>query len=126
LAVSPNDAQLLSRHTSEVALHFKDGMPKCAVAQTVADCTKPTNLRKWGTDDMFFAYVTYVCLEQRNMAAAAKAPELRWLGITLYGGVGGQGPPVTSIPHPVLPGCYKEACFLDSFGPYHWSLRGMP
>jgi hypothetical protein len=38
---------------------------------------------------MFFTSVTHVCLEEKNMAAAAKAPELRWSGITLYGGVGG-------------------------------------
>jgi len=89
-------------------------MLKCAVAQKVPDCTERTNLRKWGTGDMFFSYVTRVCMElkremvggqsrvsagysysmtqeQRNMAAAAaaaKARELHLSGITLNGGVG--------------------------------------
>ncbi|MEO8300884.1 MAG: hypothetical protein ABI608_03775, partial [Rhizomicrobium sp.] len=95
--------------------HFKDGMLKCAVARKVPDCTERTNLRKWGTGDMFFTYVTRVCLEQRRemvggtsqvspsysyqmspeqrnsaaAAAAAKARELRLSGMALYGGVGG-------------------------------------
>ena len=78
------------------------------------DCTERTNLRKWGTGDMFFTYVTRVCLdlkremvggmsqvsssysyhmteEQRNMAAAAaaaKARELHLSGMSMSGGVG--------------------------------------
>ncbi|HKQ10745.1 MAG TPA: hypothetical protein VJS85_06110, partial [Rhizomicrobium sp.] len=115
MAVSLNDAQVLSCRPGEAVRHFKDGMLKCAVARKVPDCTERTNLRKWGTGDMFFTYVTRVCLEQkremvggmsqvspsysyrmsqeqRNMAAAAaaaKARELRLSGMTLYGGVGG-------------------------------------
>jgi hypothetical protein len=29
----------------------------------VPDCTERTNLRKYGTGDMFFTYVSRVCLE---------------------------------------------------------------
>jgi hypothetical protein len=29
----------------------------------VPDCTERNNLRKWGTGDMFFSYVTRVCLD---------------------------------------------------------------
>jgi hypothetical protein len=114
MAVSLNDAQVLSCGPGMAVRHFKDGMLKCAVAQKVPDCTERTNLRKWGTGDMFFTYVTRVCLdqkremvggmsqvsssysyqmtqEQRNMAAAAaaaKARELHLSGMTMNGGVG--------------------------------------
>jgi hypothetical protein len=117
MAVSLNDAQVLSCGPGMAVRHFKDGMLKCAVAQKVVDCTERTNLRKWGTGDMFFTYVTRVCLdqkremvggmsqvsssysyqmteEQRNMAAAAaaaKARELHLSGMTLNGGVGHGG-----------------------------------
>ncbi|HKU64499.1 MAG TPA: hypothetical protein VJQ06_05525 [Rhizomicrobium sp.] len=73
----------------------------------VPDCTERTNLRKWGAGDMFFTYVTRVCLEQKRAmvggvsqvspsygyrmsqeqrsmavtAAAAKARELRRSGM---------------------------------------------
>ena len=94
------------------ARHFKDGMLKCALAIRVPDCTERTNLRKWGTGDMFFTYVTRVCLEQKRelvgsavssgysfsmtegqrrmamAAAAAKARELHLSGMRLNGGVG--------------------------------------
>ncbi len=114
LAVSLNDAQVLSCGPGMAVRHFKDGMLKCAIAQKVPDCTERTNLRKWGTGDMFFTYVTRVCMEQkremvggqsrvsagysytmtqeqRNMAAAAaaaKARELHLSGMNLNGGVG--------------------------------------
>ena len=38
-------------------------MLKCAPAVQVVDCTERTNLRKYGTGDMFFSYVAQVCLE---------------------------------------------------------------
>ena len=117
MAVSLNDAQILSCGPGQAVRHFKDGMLKCAVAQKVPDCTERTNLRKWGTGDMFFTYVTRVCLdlkremvggmsqvsasysyqmtqEQRNMAAAAaaaKARELHLSNMSLNGGVGHGG-----------------------------------
>ena len=114
MAVSLNDANVLSCGPGQAVRHFKDGMLKCAVAQKVPDCTERTNLRKWGTGDMFFTYVTRVCLDQkremvggmsqvsasysyqmsegqRNMAAAAaaaKARELHLSGMSMSGGVG--------------------------------------
>ena len=42
---------------------IKDGMLKCAPAVPVPDCTERTNLRKYGTADMFFSYRAQVCLE---------------------------------------------------------------
>ena len=92
-------------------------MLKCAPAEKVVDCTERTNLRKYGTGDMFFTYVTKVCIEgnrelvggssrvsssysyqmsesQRQaaaMIAQKKAMELHLSGMTLNGGVGGQG-----------------------------------
>src|ERR1700744_953676 len=114
LAVSLNDAQVLSCGPGMAVRHFKDGMLKCALATRVPDCTERTNLRKWGTGDMFFTYVTRVCMEQkremvggqsrvtagysysmtqeqRDMAAAAGAAmarELHLSGMNLNGGVG--------------------------------------
>ena len=78
------------------------------------DCTERTNLRKWGTGDMFFTYVARVCMElkremvgghsrvsagysstmtqeQQNMAAAAaeaKARELHLPGMNQNGDIG--------------------------------------
>jgi hypothetical protein len=114
MAVSMNDAQVLSCAPGQAVRHYKDGMLKCALAEKVVDCTERNNLRKWGTGDMFFTYVTRVCLdqkremaggssqvsssysysmtaEQRQMAAAAaqaKARELHLSGMSLGGGVG--------------------------------------
>jgi hypothetical protein len=114
LAVSLNDAQVLSCGTGMAVRHFKDGMLKCAIARKVPDCTERTNLRKWGTGDMFFTYATRVCAEwnreiaggqsrmssgysvtmteeQASMAAtaaAARARELQLRGARLNGGVG--------------------------------------
>ena len=114
MAVSMNDPQILNCAPGQAVRHYKDGMLKCAVAEKVPDCTERNNMRKWGTNDMFFTYVTRVCLDQkremvggqsrvsssysysmttqqREMAAAAaqsKARELRLSGMSLNGGVG--------------------------------------
>jgi len=69
LAVSLNDAKVLSCGTGMAVRHFKGGMLQCASAQTVAEGTERTNLRKWGTGDMFFTYVTRVCLEMKRATA---------------------------------------------------------
>jgi hypothetical protein len=66
LAVSLSDAQVLSCGPGMAVRHFKGGLLKCAGAQTVADGTERSNLRKWGTGDMFFTYVTRVCLELKR------------------------------------------------------------
>jgi hypothetical protein len=112
MAVSLNDAQVLSCGAGMAASHFKNGMLKCTMAKKVPDCTERNNLRKWGTGDMFFTYVTRVCLEQKRelvgssvssgysfsmsesqrqmamAAAAAKARELHLSGMRMNGGVG--------------------------------------
>jgi hypothetical protein len=114
MSVSMNDPQILNCAPGQAVRHYKDGMLKCAVAEKVPDCTERNNMRKWGTNDMFFTYVTRVCLDQkremvggqsrvsssysysmttqqREMAAAAaqsKARELRLSGMSLNGGVG--------------------------------------
>ena len=66
----------------EALRHYKDGMLKCAVKQPVPDCTERTNLRKFGTGDLFFSYRTTVC-------APGRALELT--GMPLNGGVGDGG-----------------------------------
>ncbi|MGD0192729.1 MAG: hypothetical protein ABSD74_18475 [Rhizomicrobium sp.] len=70
---------------NEALRHYKDGMLKCAPAVPVKDCTERTNLRKFGTGDMFFSYRTKVC------ATTAREMHERTLdlsGMTLQGGVG--------------------------------------
>ncbi|HWA88468.1 MAG TPA: hypothetical protein VG889_00425 [Rhizomicrobium sp.] len=47
----------------EAVRHFKDGMLKCTPEVAVPDCTERTNLRKYGTGDMFFSYRSRVCAE---------------------------------------------------------------
>jgi hypothetical protein len=70
----------------EAVRHFKDGMLKCAPAIEVPDCTERTNLRKYGTGDMFFSYRSKVCAEERS---AARDVDLD--GGSLEGGVGANG-----------------------------------
>ena len=113
LATSDQDAQALICGAGEAVRHFKNGMLKCAPAEKVVDCTERTNLRKYGTGDMFFTYVTKVCLEQhQNLVSGgqtrespeeaasraqsyartqAQSRELHLTGMTLNGGVGGLG-----------------------------------
>ena len=112
MATSYKDAEALVCGAGEAVRHYKDGMLKCAPAEKVVDCTERTNLRKYGTGDMFFTYVTKVCLEQHQdliggqskesvAEAASRAQsfarsqassgELHLTGMTLQGGVGGLG-----------------------------------
>ena len=71
----------------EAVRHFKDGMLKCAPAMEVPDCTERTNLRKFGTGDMFFTYRSTVCANNvRNTSREADMDEM-----TLNGGVGDNG-----------------------------------
>lgn len=69
----------------EALRHFKDGMLKCAPAVPVPDCTERTNLRRYGTGDMFFSYRSQVCVTSTRTAQR----ELDVTGMTLEGGVGG-------------------------------------
>ena len=115
MATSYEDAEALICGAGEAVRHYKDGMLKCAPAEKVVDCTERTNLRKYGTGDMFFTYVTKVCLEQHQDWSAARARESAdqaatrrarampgaatsgygsgciCRGMTLQGGVGGLG-----------------------------------
>ena len=71
----------------EAVRHYKDGMLKCAPAVAVPDCTERTNLRKYGTGDMFFTFRTTVCASSAKTASR----ELELEGLTLDGGVGDGG-----------------------------------
>jgi hypothetical protein len=63
MATSYSSGQVLQCGVHEALRHYKDGVLKCAPAVPVPDCTERTNLRKFGTGDMFFTYSTRVCLE---------------------------------------------------------------
>ncbi len=72
----------------EAVRHFKEGMLKCAPAMEVPDCTERTNLRKYGTGDMFFTFRTTVCATSARTASR----ELEIDNTALSGGgVGGDG-----------------------------------
>lgn len=71
----------------EAVRHYKDGMLKCEPAVPVKDCTERTNLRKYGTGDMFFSFRSQVCATPAR-SAAQRSVELT--GMTLEGGVGDQ------------------------------------
>ncbi len=119
MASSLADGQSLICAPGEAVRHYKNGMLKCAPAEKVPDCTERTNLRKYGSGDMFFSYVTKVCLEQHRelvggvskesaQAAAQRARsqyaqnagassssssnshEITLRGMTFTGGVGGR------------------------------------
>jgi hypothetical protein len=85
MAGSYAGGQVLACGPHEALRHFKDGMLKCAPEVPVKDCTERTNLRRYGTGDMFFSYRTQVCISGSH--TANKSPvELN--GMTLEGGVG--------------------------------------
>jgi hypothetical protein len=112
-----DNAQTLTCGPHETVRHYKDGMLKCAPAEKVVDCTERTNLRKWGTGDMFFTYATKICQQRtlvggqskespeaaaeraraqysQNSSSSSSSSDSRVLtlrGMTLSGGVGGQG-----------------------------------
>jgi hypothetical protein len=76
LAAGISKGQMLECGPHEALRHFKDGMLKCAPAVPVPDCTERTNLRKYGSGDLFFSYRAQVCLETHEeysdrMASAA-------------------------------------------------------
>jgi hypothetical protein len=71
----------------EAVRHFKDGMLKCAPAMAVPDCTERTNLRRWGTGDLFFTYRSKVCAE----TARAVSHDVELDANSMGGGVGTSG-----------------------------------
>jgi hypothetical protein len=68
----------------EALRHFKDGMLKCTLAVPVPDCTERTNLRRYGTGDLFFSYRSRVCVTATRTARS----EIEVTGMTMEGGVG--------------------------------------
>jgi hypothetical protein len=72
---------------NEALRHFKDGMLKCVPKLPVKDCTERTNLRRWGTGDVFFSFRTKVCAPGKTTTAQR---ELELSGMSLTGGVGDQ------------------------------------
>jgi hypothetical protein len=80
--------QVIECGPDEALRHFKDGMLKCAPKVAVKDCTERTNLRRWGTGDMFFTFRSTVCVAPRTAAATSRELELN--GLSLNGGVGDQ------------------------------------
>jgi hypothetical protein len=71
----------------EALSHYKDGMLKCVPALPVPDCTERSNLRRYGTGDMFFSYQATVCVSGTR-TTARETHELDVTGMTLEGGVG--------------------------------------
>ena len=66
LAAGISRGQIVECGPHEALRHYKDGMLKCAPAVAVPDCTERTNLRKYGSSDMFFSYRAQVCLETQE------------------------------------------------------------
>jgi len=86
MAGTYSSGQVLECGEHEALRHYKDGMLKCAPAVPVPDCTERTNLRRYGTGDMFFAYRASVCVTAS--ASAHETRELDVTGMALEGGVG--------------------------------------
>jgi hypothetical protein len=74
-AVSTAHGESLMCGPQEALRYYKGGLLKCAPAVRVPDCTERTNLRKYGTGDMFFSYVTRVCLETGRELVGAESRE---------------------------------------------------
>lgn len=89
LAGTYASGQSLECGPGEALRHFKDGMLKCVPKTPVKDCTERTNLRRWGTGDMFFSFRTSVCVPSKPATTTASR-EIELDGLTLNGGVGEQ------------------------------------
>jgi hypothetical protein len=85
MAGTYSQGQVLNCGMHEALRHFKDGMLKCAPAMPVKDCTERTNLRLYGTGDMFFSFRTQVCA---TMARKSGDGATELTGMALDGGVG--------------------------------------
>src|ERR1700679_3131409 len=79
------NGQVLACGVHEALRHYKGGMLKCAPAVPVKDCTERTNLRLYGTGDMFFSYRGQVCA---TTAARQGTRSTEHTGMSLDGGVG--------------------------------------
>ena len=85
MAGTYSSGQVMTCGIHEALRHYKDGMLKCAPAVPVKDCTERTNLRLYGTGDLFFSYRGQVCATGARQASES-ATEVT--GMSLDGGVG--------------------------------------
>jgi hypothetical protein len=85
MAGTYSSGQVLACGIHEALRHYKDGMLKCAPAVPVKDCTERTNLRLYGTGDLFFSYRGQVCATGARQASESG---VEVTGMTLDGGVG--------------------------------------
>ncbi|MEP6831479.1 MAG: hypothetical protein ABI963_14150, partial [Rhizomicrobium sp.] len=76
MAASTSSGQVLECGGHEALRHYKDGLLKCAPAVAVVDCTERTNLRKYGTADLFFSYRAQVCLETQEEYSAVSSMDM--------------------------------------------------
>ena len=81
LAAGTARGEVLECGTHEALRHYKDGLVKCAPVVPVVDCTERTNLRKYGTADLFFSYRAEVCLETQEEYSAFSAVDKPWKGM---------------------------------------------
>lgn len=89
MAATYSAGQTIECAENEALRHFKGGMLKCVPKVAVKDCTERTNLRRWGTGDLFFTYRTTVCVAPSRTVQASQR-ELELTGMSLDGGVGDQ------------------------------------
>ena len=80
MAGTYSSGQVIECGENEALRHFKDGMVKCAIKTPVKDCTERTNLRRWGTGDMFFTFRSTVCVTPR-VASAPASREIELSGL---------------------------------------------
>jgi hypothetical protein len=76
LAAGISGGEILICGAHEALRHYKNGQLKCAAAVPVVDCTERTNLRKYGTADLFFSYRAEVCLETQQEYSQVSAAEM--------------------------------------------------
>jgi hypothetical protein len=89
-----DQGEKLECRASEALRHYTDGAVKCAAAEHVPDCTERTNMRRYGTGDLFFSYKTEVCVNESRSAyvggySRAGGSTIELNDMSLDGGVGG-------------------------------------
>lgn len=85
MAAAQTGGQTIMCAPHEALRHYKDGVLKCAPAVPVPDCTERSNLRKFGSGDLFFSYRTRACVVPTEGQEAAA---LDLSAMPLDGGVG--------------------------------------
>jgi len=73
MAATYGNGQVLACAPGEAVRHFKGGMLKCAPATRVPDCTERSNLRRYGSGDLFFTFRTKACVSQSKMSSRSSA-----------------------------------------------------